>query len=120
MNYSGKSFDSRWSDGCLYIHAKEYTDNCLDLMKIVLDAAMSQGEFSMIVDVRHLWRPSMMNCFSILSFVSDVKHGMERKLLNVAFLVDSYLPLWKTLLNTCTTKNLLITTSAKDAKLYIS
>ena len=52
MDYDGNSFQSRWRKGQLKIRAMQMEDNTLGLLKIVLDAAVSNGQFKMCWDLR--------------------------------------------------------------------
>lgn len=70
MDYDGNSFQSRWRKGQLKIRAMQMEDNTLGLLKIVLDAAVSNGQFKMCWDLRDFKNPSISQWFTILSFVN--------------------------------------------------
>ena len=122
MDYSGATFDSQWDGDHLYVHAKKWGKDALPLLKIVLDAAISQGGFSVTWDLRHLERPPFLEWFSILSFVDKEKRMLDRWTDKVVLLVAPRFVRWWTMMMetmgpTCT---YLVTTDANEAKFFMS
>tara|TARA_Y100001958_G_C21151813_1_gene487797 strand:- start:495 stop:863 length:369 start_codon:yes stop_codon:yes gene_type:complete len=122
MDYSGASFDSQWDDNHLYVHIKQWRKDALPLLKIVIDAAMAQGEFCVTWDLRHLERPPILEWFGILSFVDREKRNLDKHTEKVVLLVaPRFIKWWTMMMETmgpgCT---YLVTTEANEAKFFMS
>ena len=122
MDYSGEAFDTQWDGDHLYVHGKKWSKDALSLLKIVLDAAISQGGFRVTWDLRHLTRPPMLEWFRILSFVDKMKKDLDRWTDKVVLVVSPRFIKWwvfamKSMGPTCTH---LVTTDTKEAKFFMS
>lgn len=88
MNYTGESFISQWKNNHLKIRALKMKSNSLELLKIVLDAAISSGPFKLSWDLRNMERPSVMQWFQILSFVNHNCDVINKHTIKLGMLVS--------------------------------
>jgi len=122
MDYSGETFDSQWDGDHLYVHGKKWGKDALPLLKIVLDAAISQGRFRITWDLRHLERPPFLEWFNIMMFIDKNRARLDRNTSKLALLVaPRFIRWWSKLLETYgPTSTYLVTTESKEAKFFMS
>jgi len=89
MDYTGESFVCTWENHHLKIRALRMNSmNALGLLKIILDAAISDGPFKISWDLRDLQRPSVLQWFEIISFVNEHSSALNRQTKKLGMLVS--------------------------------
>lgn len=89
MDFTGTSFRSKWlkADNILRIRFFKLEDNTFDLLDIILDAAVQQGEFRIAWDLRHLETLSTLQSFKIISPSLKIKDKIANSVIRTSVLV---------------------------------
>lgn len=89
MDFSGTSFRSKWlkKNNILRIRFLKLEQNTFDLLDIILDAAVQQGNFSVAWDLRHLETLSTFQSFKIIAPSLRIKEKIARSVVRTSVLV---------------------------------
>ena len=102
MDFKGTSFQTKWlkKSNILRVRFLKLEDNTFDLLDIILDAAVKQGEFSVAWDLSKMETLSTLQCFKIVSPSLRIKDKITNSVIRSSVIVSQrYFPIINKLLS---------------------
>jgi len=124
MDFSGTSFRTKWlkKSNILRVRFLQLEDNTFDLLDIILDAAVKQGNFSVAWDLSKMQTLSTLQCFKIVTPSFRIKDKIANNVIRSSILVpERYAPIINKLLTyVAPTTPTLVGSSTQQAKQFLS
>jgi hypothetical protein len=101
MDFSGTSFRTKWikKSNILRVRFFQLEENTFDLLDIILDAAVKQGNFSVAWDLSKMQTLSTLQCFKIVTPSFRIKDKIANNVLRSSVVVpERYAPIINKLL----------------------
>ena len=123
MDFSGTSFRTKWlkKSNILRVRFLQLEDNTFDLLDIILDAAVQQGNFSVAWDLSRMQTLSTLQCFKIITPSLRIKDKIANNVIRSSILVpERYAPIINKLLRyVAPTTPTLVGSSTQQAKDFL-
>ena len=102
MDFNGTSFQTKWlkTRNILRVRFLQLEDNTFDLLDIILDAAVQQGNFSVAWDLSKLKTLTTLQCFQVLQPSLRIKDKITNNIIRSSVVVPQrYAPIINKLLS---------------------
>ena len=102
MDFTGTSFQTKWlkKSNILRVRFLKLEDNTFDLLDIILDAAVKQGEFSVAWDLSKMETLTTMQCFQVVKPSLLIKDKISNHVIRSSVVVTQrYAPIINKLLS---------------------
>ena len=89
MNFEGTSFRTKWiaDKNILRVRFFKLEDNTFDLLDIILDAAVKQGDFSIAWDLHKLETLTTYQCFRVIQPSLNIKDKIVNSIVRSSVVV---------------------------------
>jgi len=89
MDFSGTSFRTKWlkKSNILRVRFLQLEENTFDLLDVILDAAVKQGNFSVAWDLSKMQTLSTLQCFKIVTPSFRIKDKIANNVLRSSIVV---------------------------------
>ena len=101
MDFTGTSFRTKWlkDSNILRVRFLQLEENTFDLLDIILDAAVKQGNFSVAWDLSKMQTLTTLQCFKIVSPSLRIKDKIANSVIRSSVLLpERYAPIINKLL----------------------
>ena len=101
MDFSSTSFRTKWlkKSNILRVRFLQLEENTFDLLDIILDAAVKQGNFSVAWDLSRMQTLSTLQCFKIVTPSFRIKDKIANNVIRSSVVVpERYAPIINKLL----------------------
>lgn len=123
MDFDGTSFRTKWlkKSNILRVRFIQLEDNTFDLLDIILDAAVKQGNFSVAWDLSRMQTLSTLQCFKIVTPSFRIKDKIGNNVIRSSVVVpERYAPIInKLLLYVAPTTPTHVGSSTQQAKQFL-
>ena len=123
MDFKGTSFQTKWlkKSNILRVRFLKLEDNTFDLLDIILDAAVKQGDFSVAWDLSKMETLSTLQCFKIVPPSLRIKDKITNHVIRSSVIVpERYSPIINKLLSyVAPTTPTHVGTSSTQAKQFL-
>lgn len=123
MDFTGTSFQTKWlkKSNILRVRFLKLEDNTFDLLDIILDAAVKQGEFSVAWDLSKMETLTTMQCFQVVKPSLLIKDKISNHVIRSSVVVTQrYAPIINKLLSyVAPTTPTHVGTSSTQAKQFL-
>ena len=102
MDFNGTSFQTKWlkKRNILRVRFLQLEDNTFDLLHIILDAAVKQGNFSVAWDLSKMKTLTTMQCFQVVKPSLLIKEKICNNIIRSSVVVtERYAPIINKLLS---------------------
>ena len=102
MDFNGTSFQTKWLKrrNILRVRFLQLEDNTFDLLDIILDAAVKQGNFSVAWDLSKMQTLTTMQCFQVVQPSLRIKDKITNSIIRSSVIVPQrYAPIINKLLS---------------------
>tara|TARA_Y100000992_G_C21260855_1_gene491206 strand:+ start:1057 stop:1434 length:378 start_codon:yes stop_codon:yes gene_type:complete len=89
MDFTGTSFQTKWLKrrNILRVRFLQLEDNTFDLLDIILDAAVKQGEFSVAWDLSKMKTLTTLECFKVVQPSLRIKDKITNSIIRSSVIV---------------------------------
>jgi len=89
MDFKGTSFQTKWMKkrNILRVRFLQLEDNTFDLLDIILDAAVSQGDFSVAWDLSKMQTLTTVQCFKVITPALRIKDKITNSVIRSSVVV---------------------------------
>jgi len=89
MNFNGTSFQTKWlqDKNILRVRFLQLEENTFDLLDIILDAAVKQGNFSVAWDLSKMKTLSTLECFRVINPSLKIKDKITNYVIRSSVIV---------------------------------